>query len=806
LRGDFKGNPLEKVRQVIADSELTAMEKYVVDWDGLAVPLDAKEYVTGLLYDGLNRVRKSILPEDVDVERKEMMPTYNRAGALEAITFDGTDYVRRIAYNAKGQRVLLAMGLPAGQVGNGIMTRYAYNDLNYRLQRIKSEKYTEASNTYTATGGTQQDLGYLYDLAGNIVGIRDKALATSGSSGAEGPGNLLKQFEYDPLNRLLSATGRESTQAVILPTWDVGVRNHDHTATNTYTRAYQFDKLGNVLQEQHTADGNASNSFTKTFNYHATQEHNRLLSFEIGSTTYDQTYDENGNLIADDTSRVYAWGYDDKLRYFSVVPGPSSSKYAHYLYDSSGTRVKKVVNKPSGIQEVTICIDGVFEECYVKQSGTINALKHWNTLHVLDGNSRLATIRVGTDVDDATPIVKYNLEDHLGNSSVMVDGTGLLVNREEYYPFGDTSFGAFAKKRYRYNGKEKDGESGLYNYGMRYYAPWMCRFVSVDPLAGEYPHYTPYQYAGNKPINFIDLDGLEETPPQTQTAGQGNDQPSLMEKAQSAFTDVIGQLKKGNEFSNFVAYELGLVTGAGEGLVDLLKLGWELSTIKQAYDIATGQKTNAQEISENIKQLFDLLSTSEGRESFIGGIKEFIGKEIDNATFENGAYEAGRSHGNLVFAIGLTLATGGAGSINALRTAMQGGTKAVAQFLRTGLGLNVERGVVKRAGQPLVEYVDDFARIVKQTGAPRPSKWPSIPEKMDEYLGISGKKIPDSPSTPGRGKTEWKPDADRKIIFEQRPYHPSAHEWHRGPQYHLDMPGLTPHTRFLPGEHFPPGF
>jgi hypothetical protein len=37
--------------------------------------------------------------------------------------------------------------------------------------------------------------------------------------------------------------------------------------------------------------------------------------------------------------------------------------------------------------------------------------------------------------------------------------------------------------------------------------------VSVDPLQHEYPHYTPYQYAGNKPITFIDLDGLEEALP-----------------------------------------------------------------------------------------------------------------------------------------------------------------------------------------------------------------------------------------------------------------------------------------------------
>ncbi|HAZ02539.1 MAG TPA: hypothetical protein DCY97_10265 [Marinilabiliales bacterium] len=50
----------------------------------------------------------------------------------------------------------------------------------------------------------------------------------------------------------------------------------------------------------------------------------------------------------------------------------------------------------------------------------------------------------------------------------------------------------------------------LYYYGARYYAAWLCRFVSVDPLQHKYPYYTPYQYAGNKPITFIDLDGLEE--------------------------------------------------------------------------------------------------------------------------------------------------------------------------------------------------------------------------------------------------------------------------------------------------------
>jgi RHS repeat-associated protein len=68
--------------------------------------------------------------------------------------------------------------------------------------------------------------------------------------------------------------------------------------------------------------------------------------------------------------------------------------------------------------------------------------------------------------------------------------------------------------RYGFNGKENDneveGEGNQQDYGMRIYDPRLGRFLSVDPLTGKYPWYTPYQFAGNKPINSIDLDGLEE--------------------------------------------------------------------------------------------------------------------------------------------------------------------------------------------------------------------------------------------------------------------------------------------------------
>ncbi len=100
-----------------------------------------------------------------------------------------------------------------------------------------------------------------------------------------------------------------------------------------------------------------------------------------------------------------------------------------------------------------------------------------------------------------------------------LDQTAQIISYEEYHPYGTTSYRSgrteteVSLKRYKYVGKERDEETGLYYYGARYYAAWICRFVSVDPLQFDYPYYTPYQYAGNKPITYIDLDGLEEAKP-----------------------------------------------------------------------------------------------------------------------------------------------------------------------------------------------------------------------------------------------------------------------------------------------------
>jgi RHS repeat-associated protein len=80
---------------------------------------------------------------------------------------------------------------------------------------------------------------------------------------------------------------------------------------------------------------------------------------------------------------------------------------------------------------------------------------------------------------------------------------------------GGSGSGLYAEGGYRYgfNGKENDnevkGEGNQQDYGLRIYDPRLGKFLSVDPMTKAFPYYSSYQFAGNTPIQAIDLDGGE---------------------------------------------------------------------------------------------------------------------------------------------------------------------------------------------------------------------------------------------------------------------------------------------------------
>jgi RHS repeat-associated protein len=555
---DFKGNVLEKSRRVIADAPIIAVfnnppannwqvTPFQVEWqpttgqtlaDVDAALLESTAYQTSATYDALNRIKQMQFQQDVEGKRRTLLPTYNPAGGLEKVFLDQALYVERIAYDAKGQRSLISYG-------SGVMTRYAYNPQTFRLTRLRSERYTQLDGTtYTPAGSVLQDFGYDYDLVGNILSIRDQTpgsgilnnpdAATAGDSELAqllGSGDaLIRRFAYDPIYRLLSATGRECDLPAEGPPWLDVPRCTDLTKARAYTEWYRHDKMGNVLRLEHN---NHTGGFVREFTVETAN--NRLQSMQIGQTRLAHTFDANGNMQSETTSRHFEWNYADQMKVFRTqTNGAEPSIYAHYLYDAAGQRVKKLVRQQGGQIEVTHSIDGVFEHHRWSSGGQAGENNH---VHVLDDKHRVALVRVGpAQRGDAGPAVQLQLADHLGSSNVVVDLDGALINREEFTPYGETTLGSFTKKRYRFTGNERDEESGLNYHGARYSAPWILRWTSTDPMGrmaefnygqsgqkvdvtkhkshSSYQNRVPptvglYVFALDNPLRYTDPDGKE---------------------------------------------------------------------------------------------------------------------------------------------------------------------------------------------------------------------------------------------------------------------------------------------------------
>ncbi|MCZ4123095.1 SpvB/TcaC N-terminal domain-containing protein [Streptomyces sp. H39-S7] len=535
---DFKGNVLESTRRVVADAPVletyrTARSKewkvvpFQIEWtpaagqtqvDRDAQLLEPGGYTTTTRRDALNRIVRHVLPTDVEGHRRELRPTYNRAGALEQVRLDDVVYVRRITYDATGRRTLIAHG-------NGVITRYAYDPRTFRLLRLRSERYTLVDDvTYRPSGEPLQDSHYDYDLVGNLLTLRDRAPGSGIPDNPDalaatdpvlrkllGSGDALdRRFTYDPVYRLLTATGREHQAPPPGDPWPGLPRGTDVTKAQPYTEAYQYDAADNLLSLGHSGTGGFRRDFTLVAGG------NRLRRMSVGATPYDYTYDGSGNLVAETTSRHFEWNHADRMTAFATqTAGAEPSVHAQYLYDATGQRVKKLVRRQGGAVDVTHYLDGVFEHHRWAPAATSStaapaaapAARENNHVHVMDDHRRVALVRVGAaHPDDRGPAIAFHLGDHLGSSTAVLDEAGTLTNREEYSPYGETSFGSHARKRYRFTGCERDEESGLSYHQARYFAPWNGRWCSSDPL-GIVDGLNLYLYVRANPLRTVDPRG-----------------------------------------------------------------------------------------------------------------------------------------------------------------------------------------------------------------------------------------------------------------------------------------------------------
>jgi RHS repeat-associated protein len=103
----------------------------------------------------------------------------------------------------------------------------------------------------------------------------------------------------------------------------------------------------------------------------------------------------------------------------------------------------------------------------------------------------------------------------LGGSPVVTNAAGQILDDSDYYPFGGERVVASGSgNAYKFTGKERDAESGLDNFGLRYNSSSLGRFMSPDPgnISGFLYQNDPqswngYAYARNNPLKYTDPDG-----------------------------------------------------------------------------------------------------------------------------------------------------------------------------------------------------------------------------------------------------------------------------------------------------------
>ena len=480
------------------------------DWQGdpsaWEVALDTEAYTSRRGFDALGRPTWSR-----DARGNRQAQAYSVAGQLTssqltlAAQSTAQELLRAVVYSAAGQ-------VQREETDNGVVSEYRYEPQTQRLSRLTVSRPAQSGRSTLL-----QDLDYRYDPVGNILAISDAAQPVRYHQNQRI--DPVRDYQYDALYQLLSASGRENAdagpQGPALPPPDVPI-SADPNRYSNYTRTYQYDRGGNLTQiRQQGRQHYTLELVVAPTSNRALQQTGFLTPADV-----DGHFDADGNLLQLAPGQPLAWDGRNQLQQVIQVQrdaGPDDREW--YRYDGGGQRVLKTsVSQTSSTerQAEVLYLPGLELR---RSRSTLNGVSSTvESLQVIRGQAAgRAQVRVlhwdtGQPADIPNDQVRYSLDDQLGSSLLEVDQAADILTLEEYFPYGGTAVWAgksLSETQYkfvRYSGKERDA-TGLYYYGFRYYAPWLGRWLNPDP-AGTVDGLNLYRMVGNNPITLYDVDGL----------------------------------------------------------------------------------------------------------------------------------------------------------------------------------------------------------------------------------------------------------------------------------------------------------
>ncbi|HET8922589.1 MAG TPA: RHS repeat-associated core domain-containing protein [Candidatus Acidoferrum sp.] len=348
-------------------------------------------------------------------------------------------------------------GLSSFTNSTSIISTFFYNN---RLQpcRISIKFSGTAPSTCTDTStGNILDFTYNFSVGtadnGNVTAITNNRDTTRSQS-----------FSYDSLNRISTAKTTSTSGATC---WD---------------EQFGYDPWGNLL------------SIGRIAGYTCSNEELLNVSATAKNQVSGETYDAAGNLINDGLGHAYTYNAENQLLTTAGVT---------YTYDGDGKRVQK----SSG----TIYWYGISSDPLDETDLTGSITNTAFNEYVFFGGKRVAR-------RDSSNNVYYYLAGHLGTARIVANSSGTVLDDSDFYPFGgERIVSSSSGNRYKFTAKERDAESGLDEFGARYYSSALGRFTIPDwaanatavPYAdfGNPQSLNLYSYVKNNPLNFTDPDG-----------------------------------------------------------------------------------------------------------------------------------------------------------------------------------------------------------------------------------------------------------------------------------------------------------
>ncbi|MEW7291262.1 DUF6443 domain-containing protein [Aquimarina sp. 2304DJ70-9] len=299
-------------------------------------------------------------------------------------------------------------------------------------------------------------------------------------------------YTYDALNRITSGLSNDG--------------NYDLSNVS-------YDKMGNIMSLTRNGFQNVSiytNMDILDYDY---DDGNKLLTviddgnatfgFKDGTNTNDDfDYDANGNMTIDRNKGITGITYNHlNLPTTVAISNTEGTGTISYIYDATGAKLKKIVTEGSSVTTE-------YAGNYVYKNGNLEFFNHPEGI-------------VEKEADGYKYV--YHFKDHLDNvrlsySDKNMDGAitqSEIVQEKNYYPFGLTHKGYTDILRgrnhtYGFGNKEEQDELGLgwIDITARNYDPALGRWTNLDPLAEQMRRHSPYNYAFDSPIYFIDPDGM----------------------------------------------------------------------------------------------------------------------------------------------------------------------------------------------------------------------------------------------------------------------------------------------------------